>query len=216
YKDECKIALAGPLINLLTALFFVSLWWFFPPVYAYTDVIVFASLSLAVINLLPCYPLDGGRFLYATLSLYIKRKKAKQIVSALGLALSVIFLVLFIISLFSTPNVTLFFFFLFMLLGVFGGSKKNTYVKTLSFLKEEYLKSPKIVKSIAISENALVKELFSLIDNAYYYEIKICSPNGTTTLNHKEMITLLTEESVYTKIANSKIYNELLLNNKKA
>ena len=29
YKDECKIALAGPLYNFLIAIFFIAFWWVF-------------------------------------------------------------------------------------------------------------------------------------------------------------------------------------------
>ena len=62
-QDEIAIALAGPLCNLLTALAFGALWWFFPDLYAYTDTAFYLSLSVAIINLLPAYPLDGGRVL---------------------------------------------------------------------------------------------------------------------------------------------------------
>ena len=41
---ERKIALAGPIINLITALIFTALWWFIPDTYAYTDLIVFTSV----------------------------------------------------------------------------------------------------------------------------------------------------------------------------
>ena len=70
YKDEALIALAGPLVNTITALFFAGLWWFFPSTYPYTELAFFASISIAIINLLPCHPLDGGRFLSSTLSLF--------------------------------------------------------------------------------------------------------------------------------------------------
>ena len=110
YKDECKIALAGPLINFYTALLFIALWWIFPSLYTYTDVIVFASVSLAVINLLPCYPLDGGRFLYATLSIYFSRKTAKLVVNILGITLSLILMGLFVYSIFTSLNITILFF----------------------------------------------------------------------------------------------------------
>ena len=64
FKDQTKIALAGPIINLLISLFFIATWWIYPNLYAYTDVVVYANLSMALVNLLPIYPLDGGRVMF--------------------------------------------------------------------------------------------------------------------------------------------------------
>ena len=125
YVDECKIALAGPLTNAIIALFCVALWWFIPDVYPYTELIVLANTSIAIVNLLPAYPLDGGRFLYATLCLIMKRKTARIIVKGLGLLLSLTLLALFIYSCFTTVNITILFFSLFTLFGVFFQSKQR-------------------------------------------------------------------------------------------
>ena len=202
YKDECKISLAGPLLNLITALFFVALWWFIPEVYAYTDIIVSASLSLAVINLLPCYPLDGGRFLLATLSLYLNRKTAKKIVSLLGVLLALVLIALFIFSLFNTPNVTLIFFALFMLIGTFSTSEKNSYVKAYSNVSFSKDNKPKLIKRIAVPSNLLIKDLYSIIDSNFYYEVKVIDDNNNNfiLLEGDDLQALLTENSIYSTI----------------
>ncbi len=204
YIDECKIALAGPLINAFTALIFVGAWWFVPDIYTYTDLIVFSSLTLAVINLLPCYPLDGGRFLLATLSLFLDRKKAKLIVTVLGVILSGFLFALFIISIFTKINITILFFSLFMLFGALGGNNDNEYIKIYSNYTTDNLKKPKVIKTVAISGDALVKDLYQIIDNNFYYEIKvILSDKDFITLSNDEVINLLIEESIYTPIKES-------------
>lgn len=206
YKDECKIALAGPLINLLTAIIFTALWWFIPDTYAYTDLIVFTSVTLAVINLLPCYPLDGGRFLLATLSLFITRKKAKTILIIVSLVFAILLFLLFIYSLFTAPNITILFFSLFMFFGVFNVNSDNSYVKSYYNFSISDDK-PKQVRKIAVSENAIVKDLFSIIDNNFYYEIEILfnNSNATITLTNQEVLTLLTEENIYTPLSKTNI-----------
>ncbi len=206
YIDECKIALGGPFLNLVTAVFFTALWWFIPELYAYTDLIVLASLSLAFVNLLPCYPLDGGRFLYATLALKLSRKKAKLIVNILGLTLSLFLLVLFIISIFNTLNLSILFFSLFMLVGVLGGSKENSYVKAYANINYSLPKKPLIKKQIVISENSTVKDLYPLLDNNFYYEVKVLKNNGDFfVLEGEKLFEVLTAHNIYTKIKEVKI-----------
>ena len=73
FKDEISVALWGPLCNLLTAAFFAAVWWFEPTVYAFTDTAYYSSLSIALVNLLPAYPLDGGRIFKCALARFFCR-----------------------------------------------------------------------------------------------------------------------------------------------
>ena len=97
-KDEIVIALAGPFINLAIALFFIAIWWIFPTLYAFTDIVVEANLSLFLINVLPAYPLDGGRVVKALLKTRVKEERAETICRCLGIFLSAVFLAFFILS----------------------------------------------------------------------------------------------------------------------
>lgn len=72
-REKLWVLAAGPLANLLTALLFAALWWLFPETYPYTDTAFYVSLSLFFVNLLPAYPLDGGRALRLVIERYSKR-----------------------------------------------------------------------------------------------------------------------------------------------
>ena len=50
-KDEIKIALAGPMVNLVLAILAVSLWWIAPVTYVYLDEFVLQSIMLCLVNL---------------------------------------------------------------------------------------------------------------------------------------------------------------------
>ena len=97
--DEIKIAAAGPAANFIFWLLLTGTWWLFPVLYTPTRTIAEAGLFTAVINLLPVYPMDGGRMLHGLLLLRFSHKTTGIIsrivavtfaVSALSVALTLI------------------------------------------------------------------------------------------------------------------------------
>lgn len=83
YRQELIAALAGPAVSLGLALLFGlsallsgrDLLWFCS----------FANVALAAMNLLPIYPLDGGRILSSYLALHCDPARQQVIVSTVGL-----------------------------------------------------------------------------------------------------------------------------------
>lgn len=55
------VLVAGPLANLVLASFTLSACWLLPELYGALKGFAAANLFLATLNLLPAYPLDGGR-----------------------------------------------------------------------------------------------------------------------------------------------------------
>ncbi len=75
---ESVVALAGPLANLLLASFFT---FCLPSSSAF---VYEANLLVALVNLLPILPLDGGRILRGIFSKYISWLKLTKILSSIG------------------------------------------------------------------------------------------------------------------------------------
>ena len=87
WVQEFWIAVAGPLVNLVIIVVCVAMLLVLPPV----DVLVFLLLYLAVLNLLlaafnmlPAFPLDGGRVLRALLARNRSYLQATRIAVAVG------------------------------------------------------------------------------------------------------------------------------------
>jgi len=95
---ELLISLAGPAVNFLIVL---ALSWarglgFFDPggELAILDILmaqlIFINLMLAIFNLLPAFPMDGGRVLRALLSGWIGRSRATMIAAGIGRGLALL------------------------------------------------------------------------------------------------------------------------------
>ena len=119
-KAEAKVLLAGPLANAFTALAFAALWWLFPETYPYTEAAAEVSLSLFLVNLLPAYPLDGGRLLLLLLA-PLGEPRARLISRIAACLTAGGIFALFVISLFSVPNFSALLFALLLFAGNFGG-----------------------------------------------------------------------------------------------
>lgn len=200
YKDEVLISLAGPFYNVVLGLFIMALWWMFPATYAYTDEIVQANFSLAIINLLPCYPLDGGRVLFATLSIFTNRKTAKTVVKSLAILLSLLLFALFVYSLFNTVNLTLFFFSLFIIVGALNKNEQSSYVKIYKNLTYKTPNQPQVVKKLIVSGQTEIKWLYRVINKDYYYQIIVENNGKKVVLEGERLFKVLSENSAYQKL----------------
>lgn len=113
-KQELLVAFAGPLVNLVIGgLLFVVLLVtgaFVLPLDLTSLTsniwvrILSANLTLAVFNLLPAFPMDGGRILRSLLAIWMDRVKATRIAARIGRGLAI---VLGIAGIFLNPVLTL-------------------------------------------------------------------------------------------------------------
>lgn len=101
--EELWVALAGPAVNLVIAMLLVPFMNFSPPSpEAMTQIgpsnflFAFAAVNiwLALFNLIPAFPMDGGRVFRAILSFWMDRAKATRVAASLGQLLAIGFIFL--------------------------------------------------------------------------------------------------------------------------
>lgn len=137
-KQELYVALAGPMVNMVI-FFLLSVIVYLSGVEIdrleethldrSTIVLYLASanLLLAVFNMLPAFPMDGGRVLRALLSIRMERVKATQIAGSIGQLLAIGFV---FFGLFYNPILVFIGIFIFL-----GAQAEVNHTTQSSFLK---------------------------------------------------------------------------------
>lgn len=96
-REELLVALTGPAVTLLIAvllrlaLYALAVLAPLAPGAAFLDQLFILNLYLAAFNLIPAFPMDGGRVLRSLLALKMSRLRATQIAATLGQSLALIF-----------------------------------------------------------------------------------------------------------------------------
>lgn len=193
FKDELFVAACGPLCNLITAAFFAALWWIAPSTYAFTDTACFSSLSIALLNLLPAYPLDGGRILKCALATsFLKRttkenlamRKAERICRACTLFFSTLFLLAFIILCCRhVYNFTLLTFSIFLTVGAFGNKDRGAVYDKMDFSCRNALQHGVEIRRVAVLESCTVKEALRFLSRDGYLVLEVFDKNENHLFN---------------------------------
>lgn len=105
-KDEMYVAIAGPIVNFCFCIVILSLWWVKPAIYNVTEELFFTNLVMGLFNLLPIFPLDGGRIVLCKLSKNLERKKAAKLVKNITKFFAIMMFILFILTIFVKINLT--------------------------------------------------------------------------------------------------------------
>ena len=201
FYDELFIAAAGPAVNLAVGLLFVAFWWIFPETYAFTDVAAEANFTLAAVNLIPAYPLDGGRILSALLSLKFGAERAAKICKAVSIVFAVLLVAGFVVTVFYTPNVSLVIFAVFVFVGAFDRGKENKYVKINSVFDADRLRRGLPVKRQAVSKDVTLKTLVKITDANALNEIDVYDGDRLIKrLDQREITKILGRGDIYSKL----------------
>ncbi|MHC4831727.1 MAG: site-2 protease family protein [Planctomycetota bacterium] len=99
-KAEAIVALAGPAVNFVLAGIVVGVQWLtsaWLPVGAFGEALLgyllLMNLMLGGFNLLPAFPMDGGRVLRAALTTRLGKLRATRIAARVGMSVAAIFFV---------------------------------------------------------------------------------------------------------------------------
>lgn len=214
-KQELWVAIAGPLVN-------IALFLILSVVLSFTGFnienleleelkirpntilmyIASANLILALFNLLPAFPMDGGRVLRALLSIRLPRAKATQIAGGIGQFLAIFFI---FFGLFNNPILVLIGIFIFL-----GAAAEVNHTQQESFLKGYKVKDAIMMKFQIISfDSPLSKAVEKLLNSQATHFVVVRDDVAVGTLSRSEIIKGLKEGDENTLIENVADFNPL-------
>ena len=131
------IAFAGPLTNLLLIIFL----FFIPLSYDKKLIYIYSNIVLIAVNILPIYPLDGGRILKEILHIYLGKYKSLKYINNISFIVTAVLTVIASIAILYIENIAIFLCILYLWILVF---RENARLKT----------AEKLYKQIEILEKA--------------------------------------------------------------
>lgn len=201
--DEIKLALAGPFVNACTGVALAGLWWFFPETYAYTDTVMHANIAMLTVNLLPAYPLDGGRVAACVFKKFFTKRAAQIVLKSVA---ALIAAGLFVAFFFSGYNPTLLFFSLFLL----GSAiEKAPSAELINFSSKGKLKRGIEVKYVLCDKSLTYKDAFKKLDDKRYLVLQLYDGGVCDEITQDELYEQAASRSFYDHVFEEEPFSEL-------
>lgn len=172
-NDEILIAMAGPLLNFVMAAFLGTL--------NVSHFFVEANLAIAIFNLLPMFPLDGGRIFRAFLMKYMSYLTATKFVCKLT---RVVAAFLFVLAVWYIHNGWQYLFIAFIFLYIYSNAKDHEYFSNFIGISETFRKKSEIslrgnlrVNSFACLKLVKARDVMKQMLPEYYNIIYVLDNN---------------------------------------
>lgn len=193
-SDEIKLALAGPAVNFFLCVAVAGLWWFVPQTYAYTDMLFYSNAAMLVLNLLPAYPLDGGRAFKCALSKFLKPAAVNIVLRVLGICAASALLCVYFFAYrnLSLPAVAAMLF--------FSALQKAPPAQKINFAARKK-KRGREVKYVILDEDATYKDALRHLDDSRYLVLQIYGEKFLDEITEDELYEKLQKKGLYDRIA---------------
>lgn len=192
-SDNFSINIAGPLCNLIIVLFCMALYWLIPVSFKFLNLFCVSNLTLAVFNILPIYPLDGGKIFNSL----IKNNKTYNILGvAIRIIFVVVFVVLFLLSFKTNAN------YFYLVFAIFFATSSKKRAPTLSIFKNSNKKFEEI-RFVKVDCNQNLYDLIKKIKSNKYTIFYHSETNKF--INEDDLIALATSFPLSTNVKDIKI-----------
>ena len=202
-NDDIKISIAGPIVNVLLLLISLLFWLVFPFMQNLLSEFMWANIYTFCFNILPIYPLDGGRILVASLSKKLTRIKALKTTKIIGYVITFLIFVLFFVSFFFNLNYMLGINALFLLIGLFE-EDTSPYYEKMAYLQNNN-HALHLLKTIKLDKETPIFIAYKEIANNNVSTVKIMDNNKIVgTVSRKKILDSIINQPIDTSLKNLK------------
>jgi Zn-dependent protease/CBS domain-containing protein len=208
---EARIALIGPITSILIGLFVLSLHFLFPisfptiPLFVWTGFVFFdvgiLNIILAFFNLIPAFPMDGGRALRAFLT-YLRKDLVVATENAVAIGRFFAFLMVLIGFLGN---------FWFAVIGVFiyfGASQELYSTRISSILKPIRVRDVMLGREdvLTVAPHMQLSKALDLMYQAQVQDLIVCTENRFLgVITWEELLKVPPEERLVTRVGDLQI-----------
>ncbi len=191
--QEIAVALAGPAVNVLIFLILVVVFRVDIDVDTLTQIedpregfmarVAVVNLFLVLFNMLPAFPMDGGRVFRAVLSIWMPRVRATQVAATAGQVMAFVFgfLGLFTVN----PLLILIAVFIFIAAGA-----ESSFVAMQDFGRHTGVREAMITRFETLQEDASLNEAAAALIRTTQHEFPVIDHRG-------RMVGILTRRALY-------------------
>jgi Zn-dependent protease len=196
-RHELWVALAGPLVNVVIfitlGLYLYAVGYEWPEMEqfriqasTFIPFVATANMVLAVFNMIPAFPMDGGRVLRAVLSMQMDRAKATRIAGSIGQLLAIGFV---FIGLFYNPVLVLIGIFIFL-----GAQAEVAHTQQAAALKGFKVEDAMMRRFVKLPyESPLSEAIHMLLDGQSTQFVVVKAEVPVATLDREGIIVALRE-----------------------
>ena len=202
-NQELWVALAGPAVNVVIAALlgaYLFLTGHFQPVQqmalthgAFLERVMFANLFLIAFNMVPAFPMDGGRVLRALLAKRMEYAKATRVAASIGQGLAFVFGFL---GLFTNPFLVFIAFFVWI-----GAAQEAAMAETKSLLSSVTAKDAMIPEFRTLSPRDELSQAVKLVLNGWQQDFPVVEEGRVIgMLLRADMIATLASGEVHASV----------------
>src|SRR5712691_10586222 len=198
--QELIIAAAGPAVNLIIALCLLLTGgsFVYPPTAesSLNDVLLTINIVLLLFNLLPAFPMDGGRVLRALLATRMGYARATQVAATVGQGFAFVFGFIGLLN----PN---WFMLIFIALFVYIGASQEAALAQMKDVSRRFPVSTAMVREFrTLSENASLQEAVDALLATSQHDFPVVDETGNVVglLTRQDLISALRKNDLTLRV----------------